>query len=178
MTIVHESVMTIENFTTTSDLINDIIEPNEPDWSETSSSSSPSSTPSSISISPTATTPTTTTATIKPSATIAAATKTDIVELNENNESSLSLLPGSFLTFPKLLNISLKLIFFCLFKEDHRVDKVYTIGCFDLFHEGHIILLKRMRELGKKVIVGVHDSERLDTLSFSSYNYKHLQVLF
>lgn len=43
---------------------------------------------------------------------------------------------------------------------DNRVDKVYTIGCFDLFHHGHVQLIKRMRELGKKVIVGVHDSRR------------------
>jgi cytidyltransferase-like protein len=43
---------------------------------------------------------------------------------------------------------------------DNRVDKVYTIGCFDLFHHGHIRLIERMREVGKKVIIGVHDSRR------------------
>ncbi len=31
------------------------------------------------------------------------------------------------------------------------VDKVYTIGCFDVFHPGHELLLKRMRSYGKKV---------------------------
>jgi len=46
-------------------------------------------------------------------------------------------------------------------KIDTRVDKVYTVGCFDLFHHGHIKLIERMREIGKKVIVGVHDSRRL-----------------
>lgn len=50
---------------------------------------------------------------------------------------------------------------FTLFINDpNRVDKVYTIGCFDLFHHGHVELIKRMRQLGKKVIVGVHDSRR------------------
>ena len=44
---------------------------------------------------------------------------------------------------------------------DNRVDKVYTIGCFDLFHHGHVQLINRMRELGKKVIVGVHDSRSI-----------------
>jgi len=44
---------------------------------------------------------------------------------------------------------------------DNRVDKVYTVGCFDLFHHGHVQLIKRMRELGKKVIVGVHDSRSI-----------------
>jgi hypothetical protein len=43
---------------------------------------------------------------------------------------------------------------------DARVDKIYTVGCFDLFHHGHVRLIERMREFGKKVIVGVHDSRR------------------
>ena len=36
-------------------------------------------------------------------------------------------------------------------KNDERVDKVYTVGCFDLFHHGHVNLLKNMRKLGKEV---------------------------
>lgn len=46
-------------------------------------------------------------------------------------------------------------------RVDNRVDKVYTIGCFDLFHFGHVELINRMRELGKKVIIGVHDSRSI-----------------
>ena len=44
---------------------------------------------------------------------------------------------------------------------DGRADKVFTIGCFDLFHEGHRILLQRMRQYGREVIVGVHDSRSI-----------------
>lgn len=44
---------------------------------------------------------------------------------------------------------------------EEPVDKVYTVGCFDLFHSGHIRLLQRMRSLGKQVIVGVHDSRSI-----------------
>ncbi|KAK3086485.1 hypothetical protein FSP39_019057 [Pinctada imbricata] len=44
---------------------------------------------------------------------------------------------------------------------DNRVDRVYTVGCFDLFHHGHIRLLERMRALGKEVVVGVHDSRSI-----------------
>ncbi|XP_061188634.1 uncharacterized protein LOC133196791 [Saccostrea echinata] len=44
---------------------------------------------------------------------------------------------------------------------DDRVDRVYTVGCFDLFHRGHVRLLQRMRRLGKEVIVGVHDSRSI-----------------
>ncbi|XP_005101562.2 uncharacterized protein LOC101860260 [Aplysia californica] len=51
-----------------------------------------------------------------------------------------------------------------LFPDSHldsRVERVYTIGCFDLFHHGHVTLLNRMRTFGKKVIVGVHDSRSI-----------------
>ncbi|XP_013385612.1 uncharacterized protein LOC106155363 [Lingula anatina] len=41
---------------------------------------------------------------------------------------------------------------------DGRVDKIYSIGCFDLFHRGHVAILQKMRNMGKQVIVGVHDS--------------------
>ncbi|KAK7114779.1 uncharacterized protein [Littorina saxatilis] len=41
------------------------------------------------------------------------------------------------------------------------VDKVFTVGCFDIFHSGHVRLLQRMRSLGKQVIVGVHDSRSI-----------------
>jgi len=36
-------------------------------------------------------------------------------------------------------------------EEGERVDKVYTVGCFDLFHRGHINLLRNMRKMGKEV---------------------------
>ncbi|XP_074656668.1 uncharacterized protein LOC141909887 isoform X2 [Tubulanus polymorphus] len=39
-----------------------------------------------------------------------------------------------------------------------KVDKVYTIGCFDLFHHGHVTLLQRMKSLGRQTVIGVHDS--------------------
>jgi cytidyltransferase-like protein len=48
--------------------------------------------------------------------------------------------------------------------ETDKVDKVYTIGCFDLFHHGHIRLLENMRKRGKQVIVGVHDSRSISKL--------------
>ena len=34
------------------------------------------------------------------------------------------------------------------------VDRVFTIGCFDLFHAGHELLLKRMRAYGRQVKCG------------------------
>lgn len=38
---------------------------------------------------------------------------------------------------------------------------VYTIGCFDLLHIGHIRFLKQSKELGKILIVGIHDDKTI-----------------
>jgi cytidyltransferase-like protein len=37
--------------------------------------------------------------------------------------------------------------------------KVYTIGCFDLFHRGHQNVLMSLREFGYFLVVGIHDDE-------------------
>jgi glycerol-3-phosphate cytidylyltransferase len=42
------------------------------------------------------------------------------------------------------------------------MTRVLTIGTFDLFHEGHVNLLERCRDLGT-VVVGVNDSEFVES---------------
>lgn len=37
--------------------------------------------------------------------------------------------------------------------------KVYTIGCFDLFHRGHSNVLISLREFGCFIVAGIHDDE-------------------
>ncbi|CAB9512673.1 Ethanolamine-phosphate cytidylyltransferase [Seminavis robusta] len=37
--------------------------------------------------------------------------------------------------------------------------KVYTIGCFDLFHRGHQNVLLSLREFGCYIVAGIHDDE-------------------
>mmetsp|Transcript_20801 Transcript_20801/g.33512 ORF Transcript_20801/g.33512 Transcript_20801/m.33512 type:complete len:410 (+) Transcript_20801:1234-2463(+) len=37
--------------------------------------------------------------------------------------------------------------------------KVYTIGCFDLFHRGHQNVLVSLREFGAYIVAGIHDDE-------------------
>jgi cytidyltransferase-like protein len=37
--------------------------------------------------------------------------------------------------------------------------KVYTIGCFDLFHRGHQNVLESLREFGYYVVAGIHDDQ-------------------
>lgn len=44
-------------------------------------------------------------------------------------------------------------------KTDKQRKTVLTYGTFDLFHIGHVRLLKRLRELGDQLIVGVSSDE-------------------
>lgn len=40
-------------------------------------------------------------------------------------------------------------------RTSRRAGVVLTYGTFDLFHYGHVMLLKRARQLGKRLVVGV-----------------------
>ena len=48
--------------------------------------------------------------------------------------------------------------------NNNLYERIYTIGCFDWFHYGHEKLLKRMKEMGKNIIVGVHDDASIEQL--------------
>jgi cytidyltransferase-like protein len=43
--------------------------------------------------------------------------------------------------------------------EGWESRKVYTIGCFDLFHRGHENVLMSLREFGAFIVAGIHDDE-------------------
>lgn len=43
-------------------------------------------------------------------------------------------------------------------------DRIYTVGCFDYLHHGHVKLLEKMRKMGKQIIVGIHDDQSLEKL--------------
>ena len=47
-------------------------------------------------------------------------------------------------------------------KDDHRI--VFTNGCFDLLHFGHLHLLANARELGDRLIVGLNSEESIRRL--------------
>ena len=43
-------------------------------------------------------------------------------------------------------------------------DYIFTIGCFDKFHKGHINLLESMKKETEKIIVGLHDNNSIKKL--------------
>ena len=43
-------------------------------------------------------------------------------------------------------------------------DEIYTIGCFDYFHQGHINFFKNLSKYGDKIITGVHADNNLEKL--------------
>ena len=48
------------------------------------------------------------------------------------------------------------------FRKDHRI--VFTNGCFDLLHRGHIYYLSRARELGDLLVVGLNSDASVSML--------------
>ena len=51
---------------------------------------------------------------------------------------------------------------------------IYVDGGFDLFHVGHTELLKRAREMGTYVLVGVHDDTTINRVRGSNYPVMNL----
>jgi len=45
-----------------------------------------------------------------------------------------------------------------------KYERIYTVGCFDYFHCGHINLLNKMRKYGNCIIVGIHDDKSIEQL--------------
>ena len=43
-------------------------------------------------------------------------------------------------------------------------EYIFTIGCFDKFHKGHIKLLESMKKKTDKIIVGLHDNNSIEKL--------------
>ena len=46
-----------------------------------------------------------------------------------------------------------------LLKEDLEDTVIFTNGCFDILHTGHLELLRQAKELGNKLIVGINSDE-------------------
>lgn len=59
--------------------------------------------------------------------------------------------------------------------EGWEERKVYTIGCFDLFHRGHQNVLVSLREFGYFIVAGIHDDESYYQLK-SKYTVDNLET--
>jgi cytidyltransferase-like protein len=54
-------------------------------------------------------------------------------------------------------------------------ERIYSIGCFNYFHKGHIALLNKMRKYGKELIIGIHDDSSIKQIKNSSQE-KHQPI--
>jgi ethanolamine-phosphate cytidylyltransferase len=73
-------------------------------------------------------------------------------------------------TVSHFLPTSRKIVQFSEGREPKPTDKVvYVDGTFDLFHVGHIEFLKRAKELGNFLIVGIHDDQTVNAIKGSNY---------
>lgn len=85
---------------------------------------------------------------------------------------------GSFSTPAKVshfLPTSKRIVQFSKGIEPKENDKViYVDGTFDLFHVGHIEFLKRAKELGDFLVVGIHDDQTVNAIKGVNYPLMNL----
>lgn len=56
-------------------------------------------------------------------------------------------------------------------------DRIYTVGCFDYLHYGHKSLFSKMREMGKQIVVGIHDDASIEKLkNITKNDHQSLQI--
>ena len=56
-------------------------------------------------------------------------------------------------------------------------ERIYSIGCFDFFHKGHIALLETMRTYGNELIIGIHDDSSIEQLkNLSSKQHQPIEI--
>ncbi|KAL0088174.1 hypothetical protein J3Q64DRAFT_1808284 [Phycomyces blakesleeanus] len=83
--------------------------------------------------------------------------------------------PRQRTTISHFLPTSKRIVQFSEGKEPKENDRVvYVDGTFDLFHVGHIEFLKRAKELGDFLIVGVHDDQTVNAIKGSNYPLMNL----
>lgn len=71
---------------------------------------------------------------------------------------------------------------YILTEKDLKKKVVFTNGCFDVLHKGHLTLLKQARELGDKLIVGLNSDDSVRRLKgnsrpFNDVNTRKEQLL-
>ncbi|KAK3837250.1 MAG: hypothetical protein JOS17DRAFT_680337 [Linnemannia elongata] len=73
------------------------------------------------------------------------------------------------------LPTSRKIVQFSEGREPNAGDKVvYVDGTFDLFHTGHIEFLKRAKQMGDYLLVGIHDDQTVNAIKGVNYPLMNL----
>jgi ethanolamine-phosphate cytidylyltransferase len=75
----------------------------------------------------------------------------------------------------QFLPTSRKIVQFSESREPKPGQKiVYVDGAFDLFNMGHIEFLRKVKELGDYLLVGVHDDATVNTIHGSNFPIMNL----
>lgn len=75
----------------------------------------------------------------------------------------------------QMLPTSRRIVQFSSSKEPKPTDKVvYVDGTFDLFHAGHVEFLRKAKEMGDFLLVGIHDDQTANRIKGSNYPIMNL----
>jgi len=99
---------------------------------------------------------------------------------SNTDQSKIPKILGSYNANPHFMASAKRIAQFCSMREQIETDKVvYVDGGFDICHPGHIELLKKARELGDYLIVGIHEDQCVNQYLGSQYplNSLHERVL-
>eukprot|EP00727_Mastigamoeba_balamuthi_P006743 m51a1_g269 putative ethanolamine-phosphate cytidylyltransferase (335) ;mRNA; r:245271-246922 len=96
---------------------------------------------------------------------------TDLIERMLHPEKK-----GHFFGLKRCMLSSRRVCDFALTNKDPTPNDVviYVDGAFDLFHVGHIELLRKAKELGTHLIVGIHDDKVINTYKGRNYPIMNL----
>ena len=100
--------------------------------------------------------------------------------LSSTDQATVPKMLGSFCANPHFMASAKRIAQFSSIREQIETDKiVYVDRSFDICHPGHIELLKKARELGDYLIVGIHEDQCVNQYLGSQYplNTLHERVL-
>lgn len=99
-------------------------------------------------------------------------TSSNVDKVVETSKSHINYNPSAF----QLLQTTRRMKQFSSNREPKPDDKVvYVDGSFDLLHIGHVRILKKARELGTFVVVGIYDDETVEHLRGEHYPLLNVQ---